>query len=399
MLAFHHTGEGIFKDAARDIVAWLAREMLTEGGAFCASLDADSEGVEGKFYVWTRVELDDVLGAEDAEFFARFYDAARGGNWVDEHYDEPVIILNRLKAAPASPEDEERLSVLRERLRAHRSARPRPGLDDKILADWNGLMIAALVNAGTALGQPGFIDMARTAFEVVMSRMARDEDGETRLGHAFRQGTLVFPGMASDYAAMMRAALALAEVGSAAEAARLCGLARRLAAALETHHRDAKSGYLCTAADDARDVVIRSKPSVDDAVPNAHGLYAQALLKLAALIGDTAMRERADALIATLGPAILASPYGHASLLNACDQRLHEVEIVLLGDSSDLRRAALATAFLNRTVRSAGGAGAEFPEIAAYPSDKSAAFICAQGRCSLPATRPEEVAERLEALR
>jgi uncharacterized protein YyaL (SSP411 family) len=149
-------------------------------------------------------------------------------------------------------------------------------------------------------------------------------------------------------------------------------------------------------------VVIRSQPTADEAVPNAHGLYAQALLKLASLTGDAAMRVRADALIAALGPAILANPYGHASLLNACDQRQGDVEIVVVGDgSAGLRAAALATSFLNRTVRVAGGLGAttEFPEIAAYPQGKAAAFVCAQGRCSLPATRPDEVAERLAALR
>jgi uncharacterized protein YyaL (SSP411 family) len=333
---------------------------------------------------------------------ARFYDAGRAGNWVDEHYDEPVIILNRLKAGPATPEDEHCLPALRGKLLARRDVRPRPGLDDKILADWNGLMIAALVNAGTLLGEPGFVEMAREAFEVVMSRMAREADGEPRLGHAFRAGTLVFPGMATDYAAMMRAALALAEASSPPEALRLCEIAKGFAASLEAHHRDGATGYFCTAADDASDVVIRSQPTADEAVPNAHGLYAQALLKLASLTGDAAMRERADALIAALGPAILANPYGHASLLNACDQRQGEVEIVVVGDgSAGLRAAALATSFLNRTVRVAGslGASAEYAEIVAYPEGKAAAFVCAQGRCSLPATRPDEVAERLAALR
>ena len=150
--------------------------------------------------------------------------------------------------------------------------------------------------------------------------------------------------------------------------------------------------------------MIRSQPTVDEAVPNTHGLYAQALLKLTSLTGEAQMRERADRLVATLGSAVLNNPYGHASLLNAIDQRLGEVQIVILGEgiySSALRNAALATPFLNRTVRPAAiTTGSEqFPEIAGHPKDKPAAFACTEGRCSLPATRPEEIALRLASLR
>ncbi len=406
-LAFRETGETIFESAARDTVAWLGREMRVEGGGFCASLDADSEGVEGKFYVWTRAEIEEVLGPGDAAFFARHYDADAAGNWAEEHYDEPMIILNRLKAGPATAEEELRLAPLRAKLFERRSLRPRPGLDDKVLADWNGLTIAALVNAGLALAEPSWIALAREAFEFVIAHMLREEDGgEVRLGHAYRDGTLVFPGMASDYAAMMRAALALAEASTPDDALRFCGLAVRLAMALERHHLDPATGYLATSADDARDVVIRSQPTTDDAVPNAHGLYAQAMLKLAAVMGDAEPRQRAERLMANLGSAILANPYGHASMLNACDQRLSEVEILVLGEASSggadvgLRQAALATPFLNRTVRLADVAdNAEFPEIAAYAGDRPAAFACAEGRCSLPATRPEEIALRVASLR
>ena len=404
-LAFRETGEAIFEAAVRDTVAWLGREMRVEGGAFCASLDADSEGVEGKFYVWRYEEIEETLGPDDAAFFARHYDAHPDGNWADEHHDAAVIILNRLKGEPAAAQDERRVARLRAKLLERRSLRQRPSLDDKVLADWNGLAIAALVNAGLSFGEPFWIEMARAAFGFIIGHMLRQEDdGGVRLGHSYRKGMLVFPGIASDYAAMMRAALALAEASALDEARRLCDLAKSFAAALEKHHVDGRTGYLAIAADDARDVVIRLQPTVDEAVPNAHGLYAQALLKLASLSGDAKMRERADRLIATLDSAMLTNPYGHASLLNAIDQRLGEVEIVILGEGEEsgaLRDAALGTPFLNRTVRLAAmTAGSEqFPEIAAHPRDKPAAFACTEGRCSLPATRPEEIALRLASLR
>ena len=241
-LAWRETGEPIFEAALRDTVAWLRREMCNKGGAFCASLDADSEGVEGKFYVWTRGEIDEVLGPQDAAFFAGHYDVGTAGNWLDEHHGEPVIILNRLRAPQATAVDELRLAALRSRLLERRGRRVRPGLDDKILADWNGLAIAALVNAAVTFGEPAWIEMARRAFDFIASTMLRSIDGESRLGHAWRDGTLVFPGMASDYAAMMVAALALAEAGSGSDAEGLCELARRFAQALDAHHVDAATG-------------------------------------------------------------------------------------------------------------------------------------------------------------
>ena len=406
-LAWRETGEAIFEGAVRETVAWLRREMRTERGAFCASLDADSEGVEGKFYVWTRAEIEEVLGPDDATFFGRHYDAGAAGNWLDEHHEEPVTILNRLQAQPTTAEEEHRLALLRGKLLERRGRRVRPGLDDKVLADWNGLTIAALVNAAVTFGEPTWLAMAREAFDAVVTTMLRRVDGESRLGHAFRDGTLIFPGMASDYAAMMRAALALAEAGPKepgpkTDASRLCDLARGFAEVLEAHHLDRETGYLCTSADDAPDIVFRSQPTADDAVPNAHALYAQALLKLASLTGEASMRNRADELIATLAPSLSANPYGHAALLNALDQRLRNIDIVIVGDDTEgLRAAALASSFLNRTVRlqASSAAAGELAEIAAYPKDKSAAFVCAEGRCSLPATRPEEIALRIASLR
>src|SRR5262249_32412525 len=135
-------------------VGWLEREMVTEEGAFSASLDADSEGEEGKFYVWSLAEITDVLGAVDAAFFARHYDVTAGGNFEGHN------ILNRLKSQDRSNADETRLTALREKLLAVRAKRVRPGLDDKVLADWNGMMIAALTNAGLIFGEQTWIDIA-----------------------------------------------------------------------------------------------------------------------------------------------------------------------------------------------------------------------------------------------
>src|SRR5207237_4495681 len=136
---------------------------------------------------------------DESDFFARHYDVTAEGNFEGHN------ILNRLARVPASPDEETRLAALRERLLAARAARVRPGLDDKVLADWNGLMIAALVNAGVLLGERSWLQRAARAFLFVDGKMSRGE----RLGHSWRDGKLLLPGLASDYAAMIRAALAL----------------------------------------------------------------------------------------------------------------------------------------------------------------------------------------------
>ena len=203
LLAIAHlrTGKPLYRQRAEETVAWLKREMTTDEGAFSASLDADSEGEEGKFYVWSYDEIIRQLGIEDGEFFARHYDVTPQGNFEGHN------ILNRLKPLPRSAEDEARLAALRAKLLAARDARVRPGLDDKVLADWNGLMIAALANASLMFNESSWLDIAKRAFAFIARAMTRGD----RLGHSRRQGQLKFPGLASDFAAMIRAALALYE--------------------------------------------------------------------------------------------------------------------------------------------------------------------------------------------
>jgi uncharacterized protein YyaL (SSP411 family) len=199
-LAAAETGRPLFRGCAEGIVAWLQREMTTPEGAFASSLDADSEGEEGRFYVWSLAEVRQVL-REDAALFERVYDITEKGNW------EGTNIPNRLLSGDVPPDLEEPLARARQRLLEHRSTRVRPGLDDKVLADWNGLMISSLVRAGLLLDQPSWISLAEQAFQFIWSTMLR----EGHLGHSWRGGSLIFPGFALDYATMMRAALTLFE--------------------------------------------------------------------------------------------------------------------------------------------------------------------------------------------
>jgi uncharacterized protein YyaL (SSP411 family) len=391
VLAHHRTGNPLFRQRAAETVGWLKREMTTGEGAFCASLDADSEGEEGKFYVWSRAEVVQALGEDDAAFFAQHYDVTDAGNFEGHN------ILNRLNPAPRSKDDEARLAMLRDKLLIVRAKRVRPGLDDKVLADWNGLMIAALVQAGAMLDKQNWIETAARAFNFIAREMTEGD----RFGHSWRDGRLLYPGLASDFAAMIRAALALYE----ATGQRAC-LDRALAwqRALDRHYANPQNGGYYLTADDAEGLVVRPASTADDATPNANALMAQNLVRMAVLAGDVTWRKQADRLIEGVLAGASDNLLSHAALLNAIDLRLNAVEIVATGpEHARFAAAALRLPFLNRIVLRAPSADAlpaSHPaqaKIAASPA--SAAFVCVGETCSLPVTEAEKITEVVRGMR
>jgi uncharacterized protein YyaL (SSP411 family) len=384
-LAWQRSANDLFRQRACETVDWLAREMTTEEGAFSASLDADSEGEEGKFYVWSLNEIEDALGKEDAQFFASQYDVTPHGNFEGHN------ILNRLKHLPRSTEDEARLAPLGKKLLDARSKRVRPGLDDKVLADWNGLMIAGLVNAGVAFDDVTWIEMAARAFLFIDGKMAHGD----RLGHSWREGKLLVPGLASDHAAMIRAALALHEATGEPGY-----LERALAwqGTLDRHYANPDNGGYFLTADDAADLVVRPAATTDDATPNPNALAPQNLIRLAVLTGQHAWRDQADRLFDGIMASAGENLFAHLALLNTLDLRLRAAEIVVTGQGARadaLLAAARKLAFLNRIVlRASKALPASHP---AHDKIKAvtepAAFICIGETCSLPVTQPEEIAQ------
>ena len=389
-LAYQRSGNALFATRARETVEWLRREMTTPQGGFSASLDADSEGEEGKFYVWSKNEIIELIGPEAGGFFMRHYDVSDEGNFEGHN------ILNRSNA-PARPEaDEARLKALRDILLDARAARVRPGLDDKVLADWNGLMIAALVNAGIVLDEPSWLAMARRAFDFIAASMTKGD----RLGHSWRDGQLLFPGLASDFTAMIRAALALFE---ATGEQRFLDRALAWQSALDAHYADAETGGYFWSADDASDLLLRPHSTADDATPNANSVAAQNLVRLAVLSGDDTWRTQADRLLENILAMAGQNLFGHVALLNALDLRLHGAEIVCTGlDADRFAQAALKMPFVGRIVLRAEKPADLPPSHPAQDKLKavtgSAAFVCVGERCSLPVTEPGAIAAAMGAV-
>ncbi|HEX3161935.1 MAG TPA: thioredoxin domain-containing protein [Pseudolabrys sp.] len=390
-LAYQRSGSALFATRARETVEWLKREMTTKEGAFAASLDADSEGEEGKFYVWSKNDIIELIGPEAGEFFARHYDVTDEGNFEGHN------ILNRLKNVPRSETDEARLASLRAILLDARAGRVRPGLDDKVLADWNGLMIAALVNAGVILDEPSWLAMARRAFDFIAQAMTKDD----RLGHSWRAEKLLFPGLASDFGAMTRAALAIFEAtGERAYLAQALSWQN----AFDAHYADPDTGGYYLSADDASDLLLRPHSTSDDATPNPNAVAAQNLVRLAVLAGADTWREKADRLIEGILSAAERNLFGHVALLNALDLRLRTAEIVATGAQAErFAQSALKLPYLDRIVLRAP-TGSDLPP--SHPAHEklrvasgSVAFVCVEERCSLPLKEPGRIAETVAAMR
>lgn len=386
------TSEPLFRDRIEETVAWLEREMVTPGGGFSASLDADSEGHEGKFYVWTLEEIRAVLGP-DADLFAEAYGVGPGGNW------EGVTVLARSHAPERrDPETEARLASARRRLLDRRAGRVRPGLDDKVLADWNGLMVAALVRAASVFDRPDWLRLALGAYRFVSDSMTRGD----RIGHSARGGGLIFPGLSSDAAAMIRAALALHEATGEPEA---LADAVRWAEALHRHHWDPEGGGYFLTADDAEALILRPKSPLDEATPNPNGVMVENLVRLWILTGEDRWRERADATLRAFSGDIPRNVFGTASLLAGLDGRLAPIELVVVTpagtDAGPLLRVAAGSTD-RRTVVLRLAEGADLPPD--HPAHGRAAldgaptaYLCRAQSCSLPVTTPEALRDLLRS--
>ena len=393
---WRETQDPLFARRISETVNWLKREMIAEGGGFAASLDADSEGEEGKFYVWTAPEIADVLGAEDAALFGSVYGVTPDGNF------EGHTILNRLdNLTLLSDDDEKRLGEMRCKLFARRAPRIRPGWDDKVLADWNGLMIGALTRAGVVFEKPDWIALADTAFAFVSKQMAREDD---RLWHSSRAGRCTAPATASDYANMTFAALRLLQATSDA---RYLDQAIAWSRTLDAHHRDVKDGGYFTAADDTDDVIVRLKSANDDAVPSANTIHLANLNALSALTGDAAYDSRANELYGAFQGDIAKGPVGHCGLLAASLDlgKLTQITVVQAGDSQNaaLLRALVCTSNPGALEFLVKENGVQL-RLAALEGKvdtqgRSKVYICSGPVCGAPVVEPTALKQRLEMVR
>jgi uncharacterized protein YyaL (SSP411 family) len=398
LLAYAHAEkpDPLFAARAAETVGWMTRDMTAETvndiAAFAASEDADSDGEEGRFYVWTDSEVDALLGADSPAFKAA-YDVQPGGTWEGE------TILHRV-TPPGDRQSEERLARCRAILFAARGQRIRPGRDDKVLADWNGLTIASLCRAGAVFGRPDWIERAAAAFDFIMEHMPGPDD---RVQHAWRLGRITAAGLLDDQACMARAALALYEATGAPE--RLAQ-ARTLAEVAETWFADADGSYYTT-AHDAADVPFgpegRPRTAADNATPNGNGIMAEVLARLYLLTSEPRWRSRAEAVLTAfsgLGDRLSAAP----TLLAAADLLEDGATVVVAGPQGDRAAQTLLAAARSAPDPATCVLYAASPDAVppghpahgkAQAAGQPAAYLCRAGICGLPITNPDDLVQAL----
>ncbi len=386
----------------------MIRDLHSPDGAFYSSEDADSEGQEGKFYIWMRSELDAALEAQDAALFASHYDVSEVGNWMhpgDTHVPQGpknVLQVSRptdvLAKQHGLTEEGVRASLeaSRETLFRLRSQRVRPGLDDKILTGWNGLMIAALARTATVLEEPAYGEAAARAADF-LRREVRQGD---RLLASYGKGQARLTGYSTDYAFLVEGLIALYEWS--AEPAYLLE-AERLTDSLVQFHWDPADGGFFLTASDHEELLLRSKTIQDGATPSANSTMALNLQKLAILLGRQDYREKAGALLRLYVDPSPRAVFQQERLLCALDA-WHRGwdEIAIIGPSEDPRTQALLAAAHasyrpNKVVARAEGPGdlatKRIPLLANRGLVKGcpAAYVCRDYVCRRPVTDPGEL--------
>lgn len=393
------TKSDLYKTRVEETIEWLTREMTGENDAFAATLDADSEGEEGKFYVWSEAEIDDVLGS-DSPFFKEIYNVSAEGNWEDHN------ILNRIASGDRMLSDAETdiLKDCRARLFETRAPRVRPERDDKILADWNGLMIQALARTGLIFERQEWVSLARQAFSAITSTMVwQDREKRGRLAHSLCQGRLQKVDMLDDYANMISAALALfSATGNETDKQHAIAWADLVHALF---WNESAHGYYFTASD-AENLIVRTRSVTDSATPSGNGIMLRNLAQLFHLTGDDRFRIRAEALVDAFDADAMTHFPHTCAFLNGFELLVDSLQVVIVGDRSDQRVQDLVQSAMSLPLPNLILSTVEETDLlpaghAAYGKTaidgEAAAYICRGPVCQAPVTTADALISALRA--
>jgi uncharacterized protein len=403
--AFLVTGTPRYRQVVEETLEYVRREMTHLDGGFYSTQDADSEGEEGKFFVWTVDEVDALLGDEDGPLFRAYFDVTQAGNFEHKnilHVSDPIDdVAGRLGATP------ERLNAAIERgraiLHAAREERVHPGRDEKVLTAWNGMMMRSFAEAGAALERPDWVEVAARNADFVMRELWQDG----RLLRTWKDGRAKLNGYLEDYACYADALVALYE---ATFDLRWLNEARAIADVILSQFADAESGGFFDTANDHEQLVTRPKDIFDNATPSGTSVATDLLTRLALLTGEERYRTAAEGVLTTLGAIASEHPTSFGRLLCALDfavGRPREIAIVGPFESDDtraLRRAVFGRFLPNRVVAgSTGAADGSGDAISGIPllqdrplrDGRPTAYVCEGYVCQVPVTSPAELESQL----
>jgi uncharacterized protein YyaL (SSP411 family) len=391
--AYQATHDPFFRQVVEETLAYVEREMLHPEGGFYSTQDADSEGEEGKFFVWTRDEVLRELGEEVGEMFCRYYDVTDVGNFEHKNILHPTLSLAQLAKLFRRDEQEvtRLIAAARQKLFAVRERRVKPGRDDKILTSWNGLMISAFAEAYKVLGGPRYLDIARQSTEFLLTRLYQDG----RLLRSYKDGQAKFNAYLDDYAFF---AAALIDLYEAAFTRAYLERAVELTDTLNARFWDERDGGFFFTSSDHEALIARSKPAFDGSIPSGNSVAAFTLLRLYYLTENHSYLDKAERVLRLFYDAMEQNPFGFSHMLCALDFYLNRPkEIVLLGqcDAPETKEmlARIHGMFLpNKTLACFAApeqASQKLPSLLTGKTQvdgKLTVYVCHNFTCSLPVT-------------
>jgi uncharacterized protein YyaL (SSP411 family) len=388
------TGEPRYRRVVEETIGYVLRDLRHEQGGFFSAEDADSEGVEGKFYLWSLEEIEGICG-EDAPEVVRYFGVTEGGNFEDPHTGYRGNILHVVDRTEDPPKAVQRAVP---KLFAAREQRVRPGLDDKVLLAWNALFLRSLAEAAAAFERDDWMDAARRNARFLLTDLRR---GDGRLLRSWQDGRANHLAYAEDYAALLEALVTLAEVDDVSWLEDARWVADEL---LRLFHDDEGGGFFTTGVD-AESLIVRPKEYQDNASPAENSLASTGLLRLAALTGVGRYEVPAEEVLRLLGSVLAEHASAFAYLLGALERLVTpplEVAVIGDGDGADVLRREVYRRLLPAavTVSAAPGAGADVTPLLAdraLVDGKPTAYVCEHFACRQPVTTPEDLRAQLDA--
>ena len=393
------TGDDVFARVARGTAAWVMREMQSPEGGFYSTLDADSEGEEGKFYVWTPDEVRSLVSEDEFPALASRFGLDRAANFEGSHWHLHVFreVADVARDTGATQtETEERIDRALAKLFEARSHRIRPGRDEKVLTSWNGLMVKGMATAGRILGAPELVASAERAVEFIRGTMWSDG----RLHATYKDGRARFNGYLDDYACLADGVLALLE---SRWSARDLEFVIALGDAMIEHFEDRENGGFFFTADDHERLIHRPKPMMDDSLPSGNGVAATVLGRLGHLLGDTRYLRAAERVLRAAREGLERFPHAHTALLVALEEYLEPPEIVVIraepGELEPWRARATAGYAPRRVVVAIPNDASDLPALLAEraPRGSPVAYVCEGHVCDAPITGFDAFHARLAA--
>ncbi|MFC1822754.1 thioredoxin domain-containing protein [Thermodesulfobacteriota bacterium] len=420
MLAFAYletyqaTGKEIYKRIVKEIFEYVLRDMKAPEGGFYSAEDADSEGVEGKFYIWKEDELIDVLGEDEAQLISKVFNVSADGNFKEEATGkkEGGNILHLKKLIPeiaaemnmSEHEIEKRVIDAKRILFNAREKRIHPHKDDKILTDWNGLMIATLARGGQVLSEPEYTEAARTAADFILRDMRRP-DG--RFYHRYREGEAGIDAHLDDYVFLV---WGLIELYEATFDARYLKTARQVNQDAIRHFWDDQAGGFYFTADDSEQLIVRKKEINDGAIPSGNSVGMLNLLRLSRFFGDPELEETATGIGRAFSETVKQFPSGYTQLMVSADfGEGPSYEVVIAGDPQAEDTKAMLKALRSRFIpnkviilRPTNGKSAVIDSLAEFVKyhvsldGKATAYVCLNQTCKAPTTEIDEMLEMIK---